>query len=35
MAIHHSANGTTWTAPSTFVVALDDTTFVGKDDEDQ
>ena len=29
-----TANGCTWTAPSTFVVALDDTCFVAKDGAD-
>jgi hypothetical protein len=28
------ANGVTWTAPSTYVVALDDSCFVGKEGED-
>jgi Putative phage tail protein len=29
-----AANGVTWTAPSSYVVALDDTCFVSKDGED-
>jgi hypothetical protein len=29
-----AANGCTWTAPSTFVVALDDTCFIAKEGED-
>ena len=29
-----AANGYTWTAPSSYVVALDDTCFIGKEGED-